>query len=205
MYIFSARALASCRRRPLSSNVRPHNSQIPGDFMQQQTSQSPSQLVVCASRSRLWPIVSLWGAPEGAQRAGRRRRIQTQLSCLGSSPFEENSISKKGTASLLHPKPGMVAVPGSRRFRSAQPECRCFLQRFMPARSRHAPSLRSSQVLGSVPVSKSRLAGRRASATAARGLTLRSSGAPTAGHQARPVVRSIFPQRGPGGLPSSPT
>ena len=26
MYIFSARALASCRRRPLSSNVRPHKS-----------------------------------------------------------------------------------------------------------------------------------------------------------------------------------
>ena len=28
MYIFSVRALASCRRRPLSSNVRPHNPQL---------------------------------------------------------------------------------------------------------------------------------------------------------------------------------
>ena len=37
-----------------------------------------------------------------------------------------------------------------------------------------------------------------------QGLTPRSSGAPTAAHQARSVVREHSPQPGPGGLPSAP-
>ena len=37
-----------------------------------------------------------------------------------------------------------------------------------------------------------------------RSLTPRSSGAPTAAHQARPVVRMHFPQPGPGGPPLGP-
>ena len=47
----------------------------------------------------------------------------------------------------------------------------------------------------------------RAVASPARtvqGLTPRSSGAPTAAHQARSVVRKRSPQPGPGGLPSAP-
>ena len=45
------------------------NTKYPAFRMRRHGVKSESQFVVCASRSRLWPVVSSWGAPEGAQRA----------------------------------------------------------------------------------------------------------------------------------------
>ena len=63
-YIFTSPDLASCGRSRLTSNVRPRKIQTHGGSMQQLISQSASQLVVCASRSRLWPVVSFGARPK---------------------------------------------------------------------------------------------------------------------------------------------
>ena len=184
--------LVSCRCRPLNSNVRPRKIQIPDSSMQQLNSQSSSQSVVCASRSWLWPVVSSWGAPEGAQRFGRSGQKQPPFGFQRTRPFKKPSLTNVIAVSQVRPESCKVAVPASRRLRPAQFRTRSALHWFKPARSRRSPSLETSQVFGAASVSKSRHARQRASATAARGLTLRSSGAPTACHQAQSVVRSIL-------------
>ena len=52
------------------------NTNCPAFRMRHHGVKSESQFVVCASRSRLWPVVSSWGAPEVALRAGHRSERQ---------------------------------------------------------------------------------------------------------------------------------
>ena len=172
--------------------------------MQQLNSQSASQSVVCASRSRLGPVVSSWGEPEGPQRYGCSYRKQPPFGFQQTRPFKEIPITNVIAVSQARPERSKVAVLASRRLQPAQFRTHSAWARFKSARSRRRPSLETFHIFGAASVSKSRYARQHTSATAARGLTLRSSGAPTAGHQARSVVRSIFPQRGPGGLPLAP-
>jgi hypothetical protein len=74
VYIFCGSGLATCRWRQLTSNVRPHNSKVPTVPASKSCAPFPlfSQLVKCASRSRLRPVVSLLGTPSTACREPRR-------------------------------------------------------------------------------------------------------------------------------------
>ena len=162
MYILSARALASYRRRPLSSNVRPTPNTLPRCLLLSQTlpaknckalapaprrgqrSRPVSQAAV-ASNPRLV-------APKAAAISARRRNKLHGAKSGGLKLVSSSSRAKRGTRQgLLSPEPISRA---------------------------HAVVNSRAVALSPVPQLES---------AKGCGLTLRSSRAPTAGHQGQPA------------------
>ena len=155
-YIFATRALAACRRRPLSSYVRPRMPTITGPSpffeIQQRAQRGTSAFAAFCVHFRLW-------------RGGQSPNPSLQRSASGSVGLG-------------------ASAPGCGQQREGQaPQwrtCRVPVRNFISVRA-VASLVRTVQ-----------------------GLTPRSSGAPTAAHQARSVVGEHSPQPGPGVLPLSP-
>ena len=110
--------------------------------MHQQFSKSVSQRVVCASRSRLRPVVSLLGAPKGALDLGRSRQGQDSSAAL--VPGLVGSLASKVEAEPLGLVSGGAAslAPGVSQVKSRglpwEPSnCAIYWQsqRFVPAAS----------------------------------------------------------------------
>ena len=155
-YIFASPGLASYRRRPLSSNVRPRMPTLTGSSpffeTQQRAQRGTSAFAAFCEHFRLW------------------RGVRNP------SPTPQRSASSNAGCAASSPLCGQHGRCQAVQWRA----CRAPVRHFSSGRAVASP------------------------ARTVQGLTPRSSGAPTAAHQARSMVRSHSPQPGPGVLPLSP-
>ena len=168
--------------------------------MQQLNSQSASQSVVCASRSRLGPVVSLWVAPEGAQRSGRCRQRQSHDRC-GHRPRPELQrhlrLSVVATvSSTAAQRTGGHAFNASSQRQASSLSARCQVLRAATGRRDASHGLCWSMSQSSVFMRCCRLPSVRPNTS----LNLRANGMPQS------PVRGAehFPQPGLCVIPSSP-
>ena len=226
-YIFASPGLAPFRRRPLSSNVRPRNTN-PSSLPAQECSycrlrlsshlgrSTPrlSLLVKCASRRRLRPQSQFNGSRQRRRSAPRDRsgasldaqgtcqqRRETRAVCLKPSRSGSSCLRCSG------PDCQQPLCAPALRVRSAYPfgvlpaaSARNTRPRLSPEKTKRGPytSYEGAPSRRSTAHSGRTLQTRPRHPCARRGLTPRSSGAPTAGHQ-RPAggTRYIFTARAP--------
>ena len=190
-YILRSPGLAASRRRPLSSNVRHHKRHRRGS----------ARSSGGGARQR-----SGWLAPA---------ELRYEPAAAGNRRCGQSTIWHRGSVHLSQGLPASHALyPGPARSSESAHESQ-FVGRAAVGSavgtSRNGTGCADGASAGCFRLrrvrlqrSQGNLLGRPCWGSHQCCLTPRSSGAPTAGHQARSVVRSIFPQRGPGGLPSSP-
>ena len=154
--IFASPGLASCRRHPLSSNVRP-------------------RMLTSAASAPCFET----------QQRGTSAFVAYGKHCTASS---DSAGSKQPLFSAHH------LSWHSARTSFAKLRGSCRLGAFF---SSQGPSLSASSYVSTCCAAATQL-------RTVQGLTPRSSGAPTAAHQARSVVLDHSPQPGPGVLPLSP-
>ena len=172
MYIFSARALASCRCCPLSSNVR-------------------RQKTTCSASHASW---LLHRGPKRIARVAVRHRNTQTAPCFSTTQLR--CLSQTTQPSLFHGPPqggGSRLARSGGGFGRARHCCSALPFREPPSAPARFPHVRRSATVGQCQ--------KQGSVRLCRGrncrLTLRSSGAPTAwrtGHQAlglRPILRLL--------------